>query len=53
MVVPKDRLIATIGIESCIIVDTGDALLVCNKEKVQSVKDLVDLLKETNRGHLL
>jgi mannose-1-phosphate guanylyltransferase len=53
MVVAKDRLIATIGMENCIIVDTGDALLVCNKEKVQSVKDLVDLLKDNNQGHLL
>ena len=53
MVVPHDRLIATIGIKNTIIIDTGDALLVCNKEKVQSVKDLVDLLKENKKEHLL
>jgi len=41
-----DRLITTIGVDGFIIADTGDALLICPKEKAQSVKEIVDLLKE-------
>ncbi|NQX58060.1 mannose-1-phosphate guanylyltransferase [Paenibacillus qinlingensis] len=40
------RLITTIGVDGFIIADTGDALLICPKDKAQSVKDIVDLLKE-------
>jgi len=39
-------LIATIGIENTIIVDSGDAILVCSREKSQKVKDIVKILKE-------
>jgi len=53
LVIPKDRLITTVGLENIIIVDTGDALLVCNREKVQGVKNLVDLLTEGQQHHLL
>lgn len=44
------RLITTIGVDGFIIADTGDALLICPKDKAQSVKEIVDLLKE--RGML-
>jgi len=40
------RLITTIGVDGFIIADTGDAILICPKDKAQSVKDIVDLLKE-------
>ena len=40
------RLITTIGIDGLIIADTEDALLICPKDKAQSVKEMVDLLKE-------
>ncbi len=43
------RMIAVIGLEDVIIVDTPDALLVTNKENAQKVKALVDSLKAT--GH--
>ncbi len=41
-----ESLIATIGIENAIIVDSGDAILVCSREVSQKVKDLVKILKE-------
>lgn len=41
-----DQLIATVGVENLIIIDTGDAVLICNKDKAQDVKKLVKLLKE-------
>jgi mannose-1-phosphate guanylyltransferase len=42
----ENRLIATIGVENMIIVETGDAVLVCNKDQAQNVKDVVEILKE-------
>ncbi len=40
------RLITTIGIDGLIIADTEDAILICPKDKAQSVKDIVNMLKE-------
>jgi mannose-1-phosphate guanylyltransferase/mannose-6-phosphate isomerase len=37
----QDRLVATIGLDQMIVVDTPDATLVCPLNKVQEVKDLV------------
>lgn len=41
-----DRLIATVGVDNLIIVDTPDAVLVANREKVQDVKQVVAQLKQ-------
>lgn len=40
------RLISTVGIENLAIIDTPDALLVLNREHTQSVKHLVNNLKD-------
>ncbi|MDD5431414.1 MAG: mannose-1-phosphate guanylyltransferase [Candidatus Omnitrophica bacterium] len=40
------RLVATFGLENCLVVDTPDALLVCPKDKSQDVKRLVETLKQ-------
>ncbi|RXJ78439.1 mannose-1-phosphate guanylyltransferase/mannose-6-phosphate isomerase [Arcobacter sp. F2176] len=42
----NDRKIATVDIKDCIIVDTGDALLVSKKGSSQKVKQVVQKLKE-------
>jgi mannose-1-phosphate guanylyltransferase len=42
------RLIATIGVQNMVIVDTDDAVLVCPREQEQAVRDLVDQLKREN-----
>jgi len=39
-----DRLIATVGVRDLIVVDTGDALLICDRSQDQRVKDLVEML---------
>jgi len=39
------RLVATVGLEDMIVVDTGDALLVCPRGRAQDVKKIVDALK--------
>lgn len=47
------RLIAAIDVDNLIIVDTKESLLVCSKSHAQSVKKIVELLKERNRKDLL
>jgi mannose-1-phosphate guanylyltransferase len=42
----EDRLVACLGINNTLIVDTPDALLVANKDKVQDIKLLYDTLKQ-------
>ncbi len=43
------RMIATIGVEDLVIVDTPDATLVARKDRVQDVKAVVDRLKADGR----
>jgi len=55
LVVSRDtrRLIATIGVEDLIVVDTGDTLLICSREKAQQVKEIVSKLKRDSREQYL
>lgn len=46
LVYGNERKIATVDIEDCIIVDTGDALLISKKGSSQKVKKVVAKLKE-------
>ena len=41
-----ERVVATIGLEDFIIIDTPDATMVCPKERAQEVKDLVGNIKK-------
>jgi mannose-1-phosphate guanylyltransferase/mannose-6-phosphate isomerase len=43
------RMIATLGVEDLVIVDTPDATLVARKDRVQDVKVLVERLREQGR----
>ncbi|MBI5694192.1 MAG: mannose-1-phosphate guanylyltransferase/mannose-6-phosphate isomerase [Nitrospirae bacterium] len=45
----EDRLVAAVGLEDVIIVDTPDATLVCRKDRAQDVKEVVAELKR--RGY--
>lgn len=47
------KTIATIGIKDLIIVDTDDAMLICNKNSTQKVKDIISKIKEQGKNHLL
>ena len=38
------RLLVLVGMEDAVVVDTGDAVLVCHREQAQKVKDVVDFL---------
>jgi mannose-1-phosphate guanylyltransferase len=41
----SDKLVATVGVEGLIVVETDDALLICSRERAQDVKLLVERLK--------
>lgn len=47
------RLIATIGIEGCLIAETDDAILIAKREYAQKVKELVERLKINNCKELV
>ena len=51
----EGRMIATVGVDNLIVVDTPDALLVGHRDKMQLVKDVVDKLRvdghESARWH--
>jgi mannose-1-phosphate guanylyltransferase / mannose-6-phosphate isomerase len=50
LVVGQGRLIACIGLENVVIVDTPDAVLVAQQGKIQQVKDIVSQLKQAKRS---
>ena len=53
LVVPGNgRMVAVIGIDDVVVVDTPDALLVTTRDKAQDVKRIVETLKETGHTHL-
>ncbi|MFM1755689.1 MAG: hypothetical protein RL621_593 [Bacteroidota bacterium] len=46
---PKDKLVVVQGLDDFIVVDTKDVLLICSKEKEQSIKEYVAEVKR-NKG---
>lgn len=46
---PKNKLIALIGLDNMVVVDTPDALLVCRKDQSHKVKNIVELLNEKGK----
>lgn len=44
------RLVATVGVEHLVVVETSDAVLVATKDRVQEVKAVVDQLKTRQRS---
>jgi mannose-1-phosphate guanylyltransferase / mannose-6-phosphate isomerase len=49
MVRSEGRMVAALGVENLIIVETSDAVLVAHKDAAQDVKKIVDYLKEQGR----
>lgn len=48
-----EKMIALIGVDDLVIVETDDALLVCDQNKAQDVKKVVEYLQENGREELL
>jgi len=47
------KLISTIGVSDLIIVNTDDSLLICDKNKTQDVKKIVEQLKQLKRDEVV
>ncbi len=45
----NSKLITTIGVDNLVVIETEDAVMIANKDRVQDVKKIVDQLKEKNR----
>ncbi|MEO4000999.1 mannose-1-phosphate guanylyltransferase/mannose-6-phosphate isomerase [Mesorhizobium sp. CAU 1732] len=43
------RLVALVGVEDLVVVETKDAVLIAHKDKVQNVKGIVDLIRKHGR----
>jgi mannose-1-phosphate guanylyltransferase len=50
---PAGKLVALVDVEDLVVVDTGDALLVCKRNRAQDVKKVVESLKSRDRKELL
>ena len=46
----EGRLIACVGVDNLVVVETADAILVAHKDKTQDVKKIVDQLKREKRA---
>ncbi len=46
----QNKLVATLGVDNLVIIDTPDAVLIANKDKVQNVKNIVNELKAKQRS---
>jgi mannose-1-phosphate guanylyltransferase len=47
------KVVALVGVESLIVVDTPDALLIASKDRAEEVKEVVDHLRREEREELL
>jgi mannose-1-phosphate guanylyltransferase len=47
------KLVVTIGLENVAIIETDDAILVCDLNRTQDVKQVVEHLKNTQQTHYL
>lgn len=45
----ESRLVSLLGVSNLVVVETKDAVLVANKDTVQDIKKIVELLKQQNR----
>lgn len=52
-IIGSKKLIAAVGLEDIVIVDTDDAVLICSKNKSQDIKKVLQELKNQNKGQYL
>ena len=53
MVDSPERLVALVGVEDLVVVDAGDAVLVCRKDRAQDVRLVVDELRRRGLARYL
>ncbi len=47
-----EKMVALVGLENLIVVETDDALLICERSRAQDVRDIVDRLKKNGNEQL-
>jgi mannose-1-phosphate guanylyltransferase len=53
LIYTADRLIAAVGVEDLVIVDSDDAVLICPRQRAEGVRQVVDWLKQQGHGRYL
>jgi mannose-1-phosphate guanylyltransferase len=53
MVYSGGKLVALVGVDDLVVVDSGDALLVCRKDRSQDVREVVTMLEKAGVTRLL
>lgn len=53
LIVGEEKLIATIGLKDIVVIDSPDAILICDRNKSADVKKILEKLKEENRHKYL
>lgn len=53
VVAPPGKLVATYGLENCVVIDTADALLICPRDRAQEVKKIVEELERRGLSEYL
>jgi len=53
LVYGNGKMVALIGVDNLIVVDTADAILVCRKDRAQDVKKVVETLQQSGRSGYL
>ncbi len=48
-----DRLVGVVGLDNIVVVDSGDAILVTRRDRVQDVRDIVETLRRDGKDHLI
>lgn len=48
-----NKFTSVIGLDNIVVIDTPDALLVCNRDNVQDVRDTVEYLKDNKKESLI
>jgi mannose-1-phosphate guanylyltransferase len=49
----KKKLIVTIGVQDLIVIDSGDALLICPRDRSQQVRQVITYLNKLQREEYL
>ena len=49
LLLAQSRILATVGVNDLVVVETADAVLVAKKDRVQDVKDVVESLRDEGR----
>ncbi len=49
----ENKLVVTIGVDDLVVIDSGDALLVCHRKNAQQVRLAIEKIKKTNREQYL